>query len=1587
MPLPGETNATLVIRNVMPEHAGAYAVAVSNSGGRLTSSNATLQVFNLPGEEFQIMALRTNNSKVVEHNNLTGDDRGGIAVSSNRVFYSGDNATARFNLADLLGGVGVNRIYDGLVSNLRTETVYTFANGSTPVTSGGGVINALIELDPNTGALTSRRINLSTNIGIFGNAGIFSGYDRILLHTGARIFHISLPGGAVLDLGAMTPLPAAGCENWAFWGVAEFFDRALHLAYVGWSPSGPAILRTRVPDGTTEGISYFSHLSDMCGFTVSLSWDRWYFHHEGSSQFGGTEETVGFAEGEFRSSFPPRPAQVVVQPAGQAVLESATARFQVGVRGTRPISYQWRHNGVAITGATNSSLFFDFVTAAQAGAYSVAVSNAYGGMISANASLVMTPVTASTFQITGLFPTGSKVVDHYNLTGQDRGGIALSDSRVFVTGDDTNFTALGMTASFALEDLSGGAQLGQGFNALVSNLRSETVYTLANGTTPLGESGGTANSLIPLDGISGTLIPANRVVLSSPISLPYGSGLFSGWDRIVLHTGQRVYQISLPSGQVQLLATMGPIAANQCESWAYWGIAEFFNNSVHLVAARDSQTITRTQVPSGQTTEIGRFSSIYDMCSFSVSPFRNRWFFHHQYGSQFGGQSETVGFADAKFIFAGIAPRIASQPKSRGAIEGAGAYFSVTAAGGTAQLAYQWRFNDHALAGETNSTLLLQAVSTAQAGQYTVLITNILGAVTSQVASLTVQPLQGYSFRVTGLSTGATSLGYFGTFGGDNRSGIALSSTHLFYTAYGSTMRFLADDLSGSVPLGRVEDGLVSNLRTEQLYAIGDGTNQFLPDATLISSLTELDGSTGLPSGGVITLSRPIVMQPFVGAIFAGFDRIVIHNGTAVYNIELPSGEVTDLGIMPLPLHQQCNYGYFWGIAEYFDGAVHLVYVQDSQTIARSRVPTGLVTTLATFDNAVNTCAITFSPSRNRWYLSSVTFQNAIYVAAFADATWDQPNTLPIIAMEEAWEILEDTSLQNLPISIFDAETSPSALTVMLASLNPELIPLENITLTGAGTNWMLSATPAANGYGNAAIEISVTDAHSVSVTNRLLLTVLPVNDPPGFARGPNIMLAEDAGSQVAPGWATGIMAGPANESLQALTFSVALDNPGLFAVAPAIAANGTLTFTPLGNSHGTANVTISLIDTGGLDHGGQNSSPPQTFQIVLQSLNDAPSFNKGPDLVVLEDAPAQVRPGWATGIRPGPDNESSQTVQFILANSNPALFEAPPAIASDGTLTYKPAANAHGVAQLSVVLRDNGGSESGGRNDSVPQALVITVLSVNDVPVANSQSATVDEDQSVAITLGASDIEGDSLTYTLGSPAHGVLSGTPPAMTYTPHSNYFGADSFTFSVNDGEEESAAATVSLTVLSLNDVPTAAIIVTSPFLLETNGAHYLVIAPDNIGAAITLDASNSSDTDGNALQYLWFEDGAVQPFASGVRVTNVFEVGAHIVVLAASDGTDIGNVSVAVDVIAPAHAVEVLLLMIDEANIDRHSKRPFISSLKAAVASFDQGRMIPGQNQLQAFQNKVRAQIARNDPALAAALIQATQRILNSINVP
>jgi len=190
---------------------------------------------------------------------------------------------------------------------------------------------------------------------------------------------------------------------------------------------------------------------------------------------------------------------------------------------------------------------------------------------------------------------------------------------------------------------------------------------------------------------------------------------------------------------------------------------------------------------------------------------------------------------------------------------------------------------------------------------------------------------------------------------------------------------------------------------------------------------------------------------------------------------------------------------------------------------------------------------------------------------------------------------------------------------------------------------------------------------------------------------------------------------------------------------------------------------------------------PATNFQRVLMALDDSYQIN--------EDTP--INPIEEEGVLANdfdPEGLDLTAVLDVDAAFGTLILN------SDGSFDYTPDPNFFGIDSFSY-FADNGTEQSN------VATVNITVDPINDAPVADPQSVTTDEDTPVSITLTGSDVENSALTFTIEAPpSHGTLSGTEPDLIYTPDANYYGADSFTFSVYDGHAYSMPATVKIQVL-------------------------------------------------------------------------------------------------------------------------------------------------------------------------------------------
>jgi hypothetical protein len=307
-------------------------------------------------------------------------------------------------------------------------------------------------------------------------------------------------------------------------------------------------------------------------------------------------------------------------------------------------------------------------------------------------------------------------------------------------------------------------------------------------------------------------------------------------------------------------------------------------------------------------------------------------------------------------------------------------------------------------------------------------------------------------------------------------------------------------------------------------------------------------------------------------------------------------------------------------------------------------------------------------------------------------------------------------------------------------------------------------------------------------------------------------------------------------------------------------------------------------------------------------------------------------------------------------------------------TLVYQPAPNYNGPDSFTFTVDDGKGGTS-------TATVGIQVVAVNDAPMAISQNVQLAEDEALGITLGATDIEGDLLSYSYTQPDHGVLAGSGTSVTYQPALNFSGSDSFTFTVTDGNGGVGVATVSITVTPVNDSPVA-IAKAAPAYAPNNFSRKLtVFALNNRDANVVLDGSSSSDVD-SALSFAWHLNASAKPFSSQPAPVVTLPTGNHLITLSVSDGFASAQDSITVQVVTVGELVKALIAAFEAAPLTPGERNSPLHFLKAACADFEVGKPAAGVQDLQLFQGRTAEKVL--DPAIAKYFIDEAQKIIDAV---
>ena len=409
------------------------------------------------------------------------------------------------------------------------------------------------------------------------------------------------------------------------------------------------------------------------------------------------------------------------------VNQGSSATFSVTVTGGDLPAYQWKKAGVNIVGATSATLSLGNVQTADAGSYTVTVTNAAGTVTSNAATLtVITP----------------PVISNHPVSATVNQGASASFS----------VTATGTTPTYQWQkdgvDLAGATAATLSLiNVQAANAGNYTV-TVSNAAGTVTSNSATLKVIVP------------PVITTQPVSVTANLGLSASFSVTTTGTSP-TYQWKKAGVNITgaTTATLSFVALLTTDAGSYTVVV---TNAAGTVT---SSTVTLTVIspptislqPVSVSPNLGASASL-SVTATGGAPYTYQW---KKDGTDVAGATAaTLSFATLLSTDAGsytvvvtnaagavtsntailtvvVVPTIAAQPVSINSNQGASATFSVTAAGG-GTYTYQWKKAGVNITGATAATLTLSNVQPTDAAAYSVTVTNAMGTVTSNAATLAV---------------------------------------------------------------------------------------------------------------------------------------------------------------------------------------------------------------------------------------------------------------------------------------------------------------------------------------------------------------------------------------------------------------------------------------------------------------------------------------------------------------------------------------------------------------------------------------------------------------------------------------------------------------------------------------------------------------------------------------------------------------------------------------------------------------------------------------------------------------------------------
>ena len=483
---------------------------------------------------------------------------------------------------------------------------------------------------------------------------------------------------------------------------------------------------------------------------------------------------------------------ITMQPQSQSVPSGSDVTFTASADGALPFFWQWQFNGVAIPGATTSTLILNQVTPNENGNYTVAVTNSYGFDYSQVATLnvyLASPLFVSQISTNPTPPYASWATAATNI---QQAVDASAPGDVILVGDGVYAGPVVITHPVMVMSYSGATTTvidGHGTSQCVWMTNNTRLYgfTITHGWAPNGggvwcaSSNAFVTNCVIVDNVAtnqgggvwgGTV---GRCTLSDNSAPSGGGAAYASLENIVVSnntstgTGGGVFQCGLNNGLLTAnRAEAGggayggtlsncTLSQNQANSGGGAESAVLNNSIIYLNSAPTGENTTNCTVnycdtsplPDTGAGNIDADPVFVDVVGAnfrlqSTSPCLNAGNNALVVDPSNGDLDGNVRISGARVdmgayeLPTGASPVITVQPQSQTVYSGTNVTFTAIAAGAP-PLLWQWQFNGVAIPGATTSTLALNEVTTNQSGNYTVALTNAYGFDHSQVATLTVQ--------------------------------------------------------------------------------------------------------------------------------------------------------------------------------------------------------------------------------------------------------------------------------------------------------------------------------------------------------------------------------------------------------------------------------------------------------------------------------------------------------------------------------------------------------------------------------------------------------------------------------------------------------------------------------------------------------------------------------------------------------------------------------------------------------------------------------------------------------------------------------